>query len=360
MVTQLTKDEARRLIVRAQLLDAERPGDVVEVAEQLGSIKIDPTSVIAPAEHTILQARIGWSYEAGQLHKALDMDHQLFEYQGAFRPVSLLPLMRPRMRIDKLHPATREWVEANAGFHSDIVARLKAEGPLAAGDIPDTAAVAHRSEAGWYGPTQTPRMLEVLQAAGVVAVSRREGRTRFWDLADRVYGKDTKPVPADEAAATLAERKLRAAGVSKQKGPWARVEMAGEAATVEGSKWKFRVDPEALATLDDDAGGRVAILNPYDSILFDRPRLKELFDFAYVLEQFKPKAQRVYGYFAHPILIGDTFAGLLDAEHDEKTATLTVNAVHELMPWESEEHDMVCQEIADLAEWLGAEVRGLD
>ena len=64
---QLTRDDARRLVVRAQLLDAQRPGDVVEVAEQLGSIKIDPTATIAPAEQAVPWARIGWSYEPGQL-----------------------------------------------------------------------------------------------------------------------------------------------------------------------------------------------------------------------------------------------------------------------------------------------------
>ena len=46
-------------MVRAQLLDAARPGDVVEVAEQLGYIKIDPTATIAPCEHTVL-----WSHGA--------------------------------------------------------------------------------------------------------------------------------------------------------------------------------------------------------------------------------------------------------------------------------------------------------
>ena len=65
----LTRDQARRLIVRAQLLDAARPGDVVEVAEQLCEIKIDPTATIAPCEHTVLWSRIGWSYEPGQLRR---------------------------------------------------------------------------------------------------------------------------------------------------------------------------------------------------------------------------------------------------------------------------------------------------
>ena len=52
---------------------------------------------------------------------------------------------------------------------------------------------------------------------------------------------------------------------------------AGEAAIIEGSARKYRVDPEAIAALDADEGGRVAILNPYDGMLFDRPRLKEIF-----------------------------------------------------------------------------------
>ena len=59
MTHRLTRDQARRIVVHAQLLDAERPSDVVGVAEELGAIKIDPTATIAPAEHTILWSRIG-------------------------------------------------------------------------------------------------------------------------------------------------------------------------------------------------------------------------------------------------------------------------------------------------------------
>jgi uncharacterized protein YcaQ len=125
---------------------------------------------------------------------------------------------------------------------------------------------------------------------------------------------------------------------------------------VEGSGHRYRVDPEAVAALDDDPGGRVAFLNPYDGMLFDRPRLRELFEFDYVLEQFKPKPQRRFGFFAHPILMGDRFVGMLEAEVDRKRELLTVAAVHELLPFDPEEHEMVRAEISDLAEWLGVEV----
>lgn len=351
----LTPDEARRIIVRAQLLDADRPGDVVEVAEQLSYIKIDPTATIAPCEDTVLFSRIGWSYEHGQLQKAAEIDRQLFEFDGAFRPISLLPLMLPGMRRWPERESTRQWIDANAAFRADVLARLRAEGPLLTGDIPDTAQIS-RPPDGWYGRNQVPIMLDLLVRQGEVAVVGRQGRHRRWDLAERVYPKDLPEYDDDEASRLLAQRRLQAAGLTRPHWYWSGVAKdTGEPAVVEGSRVKYRVDPEALAALEDDGGGRVAFLNPYDSLLFDRKRLEELFEFTYVLEQFKPKAQRVYGYFAHPILLGDRFAGMLDAEVDRDRGMLRVNAVHEFLPFEPEEQDMVRAEVLELAEWLGVE-----
>lgn len=355
MVHKLTLDQARRIAVRAQLLDADRPADVVGVAEQLGAIKIDPTATIAPAEHTILWSRIGSTYEPTQLSKAVEMDRLLFEFDGAFRPVSLLPLMLPAMRRWPTHPRTREWLDGNSRFRAEVLARLRAEGPLLGSQIPDTAEVT-RAPDGWYGSNQVVHMLDFLQRQGEVAVVGREGRLRRWDLAERVYPQGLPEYEFDEATRMLGERRLQAAGVAKQKSPWTPVGEAGEPATIEGSTRKYRVDPEAMAALDDDEGGRVAFLSPYDGMLFDRPRLKEIFEFDYVLEQFKPKPQRKYGYFAHPILMGDRFVGLLDAEVNREREQLTINAVHELAPFEAEEYEMVRVEVDDLAEWLGLTV----
>lgn len=343
------------MVVRAQLLDAERPGDVVEVAEQLDYIKIDPTATIAPCEHTMLWSRIGWSYEPGQLRKAVEVDRLLFEFDGTFRSMSSLPLLRPTMRKWPQRDSSRQWLEANSRFRADVVARLRAEGPLLASQIPDTAEV-RRPPDGWSGTNQVPHMLEFLMRQGIVAVHSREGRHRRWDLAERVYPDDLPEYSDEEAERLRHERRLQAAGLVKQNSPWTRVGQAGEPAAIEGSRATWRVDPRAVAALEDDAGGRVAILNPYDSLLADRPRLSAVFGFDYVLEQFKPKAQRRYGYFAHPILFGDRFIGMLDAEVDRSRDVLRVNAVHEFVPFEPEEDEMVRAEIAELGEWLGLPV----
>ena len=355
MTHQLTRDQARRIVVRAQLLDADRPGDVVQVAEELAAIKIDPTATIAPAEHTILWSRIGDAYDPIQLSKAVEHDRLLFEFDGSFRPVSLLPLMLPAMRRGPKRQSNIDWLEANDRFRTDILARLRAEGPLFANDIPDTAEVARPTD-GWFSSNQTTRMLDFLLYLGEVAIVGRAGRQRRWDLAERVYPQNLPEYQFDEAQRLLSERRLHAAGIAKQKSPWSGVGEAGEAAVVEGSRWKFRVDPEALAEPGQDEGGRVAFLSPYDGMLFDRPRLKEIFDFEYVLEQFEPKPQRRYGFFAHPILMGDCFVGLLDAEVGRDEAELKVNAVHELLPFDPEEDEMVRAEVDNLAEWLGVRV----
>ncbi|HQI66875.1 MAG TPA: crosslink repair DNA glycosylase YcaQ family protein, partial [Rhodoglobus sp.] len=338
MTHKLTLDQARRIAVGAQLLDANRPGDVVGVAEQLGAIKIDPTATIAPAENSILWSRIGATYEPSQLTKVVEQDHLLFEFDGAFRPISLLPLMLPAMRRWPQRPKTREWLEANDRFRTDVLARLRADGPLLASDIPDTAQVT-RPPDGWYGSNQVVHMLDFLQRQGEVAVVRREGRNRVWDLAERVYPTGMPQYELEEAESLLGERRLQAAGIAKQKSPWTPVGEAGEPAVIEGSTRKYRVDPQALAALEQDDGGRVAFLNPYDPMLFDRPRLQELFEFEYVLEQFKPKPQRKYGFFAHPILMGDRFVGMLDAEVDREAEMLVVNAVHEFLPFDPEEDE---------------------
>lgn len=355
---RLTRDEARRIAVRAQLLDADRPGDIVEVAEQIGAIKIDPTATIAPAEQTVPWSRIGWGYEPGQLRKATETDRLLFEHDGCFWAGSLLAPMLSIMREGPRRQATVDYLEANDAFRRDILSRLRAEGPLAASDFTDTSVVQRDRSSGWYGPNEVPRMLEILARIGEVAIAGRVGRQRLWDLPERVYPADLPVFEPAEAEVLLHQRRLQAAGIAKQKSPWTPVGTVGEPAEVEGGSWKWRVDPEALAASDDDPGGRAAILNPYDRMLFDRPRLTELFDFTYVLEQFKPKGQRKYGYFAHPILVGDRFVGLLDAELDKKKETLVVHAVHEISAWDDDEREMVEAEIRDLAGWLGVALAG--
>jgi uncharacterized protein YcaQ len=80
--------------------------------------------------------------------------------------------------------------------------------------------------------------------------------------------------------------------------------------------------------------------------------MKEVFEFDYRLEMYKPAAQRQWGYYALPILYGDQLVGKLDATADRPTGVLRVDAVHRDVPFSKTMTAAVDHEISDLATWL--------
>ena len=100
------------------------------------------------------------------------------------------------------------------------------------------------------------------------------------------------------------------------------------------------------------------LLSPFDRLIHDRVRAEQLFGFEFILEMYKPKDKRRWGYYALPILHHDRLVGKLDAQADRKAGTLVVNAIHEDVRFTKAVRAAVDREIADLAAWLGLEVTG--
>ena len=90
-VRQLTRDEARRIAIRAQLLDADRPPDLLAVVNQLTFLQLDPTAAIAPSADLVAWSRLGNTYQPAHLQKALEEDHTLFEHRA--QPVEIEPVI---------------------------------------------------------------------------------------------------------------------------------------------------------------------------------------------------------------------------------------------------------------------------
>jgi hypothetical protein len=190
---------------------------------------------------------------------------------------------------------------------------------------------------------------------GEIAIARRVGRERVWDVAERVYPSDVVVASVEEAERTKNERRLASLGIARAKGQKMPIEPihvgdAGEPAVVEGTKGEWRVDPAAL---DAEFEGRTALLSPFDRLVYDRLRAQELFDFEYTLEMYKPAAKRRWGYFALPILYGDRLVGKLDAVADRKASVLRVNAIHEDVKFTRATAKAVQAEVRELASWLG-------
>ena len=364
-VHRLTREEARRIAVRAQLLDSGRPTDLLGVVRRLTLLQIDPTAAIAPNAYLVAWSRLGSTWPRADLDAAL-ADRRLLELRAMIRPAEDLALYRADMAAwaagEGLRPwqeKRRGWVRANDAFRRDILDRLADSGPLPSRAIPDTCAVPWQST-GWTNDRNVTQMLETMVLGGDVAVAGRDGRDRVWDLAERVY-PDDPVLPAGEAMRARNERRLHALGIARTAvmetpvEPLDVVEVGevGEPAVVEGVRGAWRVDPSQL---DQPLSGRAALLSPFDRLIHDRKRTIELFEFDYQLEMYKPAASRRWGYFALPILCGDRLVGKLDASADRRAGVLRVHAIHRDVAFTRTMADEVRGEIEDLARWLGVEV----
>ncbi|GAA2373877.1 hypothetical protein Cme02nite_02800 [Catellatospora methionotrophica] len=358
VVHELTRAEARRIAVRAQLLDRPRPTSLLDVVRQLTLLQADQTAAVAPNADLVLWTRLGAAYEPADLEAALG-DQALLEWQGMIRPAADLALYRADMadwpgrgELVDWQEYLRDWVEANRGCRMDIIGRLRSDGPLPARQLPDSCELRWPSS-GWSNDRNVLKMLELMEARGEVAVAGRDGRERLWDLAERIYPDDDM-VPAGEAARLRAQRRLRSLGIARGASARQSVEPvdvaeAGEPAVVEGLRGRWRVDPEQL---DRPFSGRTALLSPLDRLIFDRKRMAELFAFDYQLEMYKPVAKRRWGYWAMPILHGDRLVGKLDATADRRAGVLRVDAIHQDVPFTKAMAAAVDRGIEQLAAWL--------
>ena len=355
---RLTKKQARRIAVRAQLFAAPRPTDLLEVVERLTLLQVNPTAAIAPNADLVAWSRLGSSYRPEHLKQALEVDRSLFELNALIRPMSDLGLYLAEAGGRGGHEKVRAWLRENDRFRRDVLRLLKRSGPLTSRDIPDTCVVPWAST-GWTNDRNVTQMLEFLQARGQVAIAGRIGRERLWDLPERVYPAGTHIPSVEEAERIRNERRLAALGIARAQARAMPMEpihvgAAGEPAVVEGVKGEWRVDP---AYLDGGFKGRTALLSPFDRLIHDRVRTEEVFEFEYTLEMYKPAAKRRWGYFALPILHGDRLVGKLDATADRKASVLRVHAIHEDVSFSRAMSAAVRKEIEDLAAWLGLEVR---
>jgi len=355
-VHQLSLEEARRIAIRAQLLDADRPRDVVDMVERLSLLQIDPTSAVAPSADLVAWSRLGPSYHPEQLTLALEVDRSLTELIAMIRATSQLPV---HLGYEEwaLDPRTQRWLQTNDSFRRTILARLTADGPLLSRDLDDTS-VEPWPSAGWNANRNITRMLELMIMRGEVAVSRRIGRQRAFDLASRVHPQGTTALPQTERLVRRDELRLRALGIARGTGTVlagepATVGKAGEPAVVADVPGDWRVDP---AQLDRPFTGRTALLSPFDRLVHDRRRLLALFDFEYTLEMYKPATQRRWGYYALPVLHHDRLVGKLDATADRRAGVLRVNAFHQDVHVTKAMAVAVEAEIASLAGWLGLRV----
>ena len=367
-MTAITRERAAQLAIMGGLLGAERPTGLLDAVQRLGRVQMDPTAVVARTEHLVLYSRLG-AYDRAELERLMWRDRSLFEYWAFIVPMADLHLYRHTMARVLIRDTSRgryirRWLEDNAVFKRRILRELARRGPLRSREIEDGSSVGYTS-GGWSDGRNVTRMLDVLWAAGDIAIVGRAGQERVWGLAKDWYPKKVKRAGELEVAREILSRQLAVKGLArvnefghsfdgrppKWKEALADLERQGLAvpATVDGLRGHFYVWGPLL---DSRFRGRAAILSPFDRLIHDRVRAKELFDFDYRLEIYVPPAERRWGYYVLPVLRGDRIVARFDARRDEGKGTLRVLALYAEPGTTADDARAVAREILGLSRWL--------
>jgi uncharacterized protein len=170
-------------------------------------------------------------------------------------------------------------------------------------------------------------MLEFLWARGEIAVADRAGNERVWDLAERLLPVRLPTADPQDAARLRGERRLQSLGIARPEAVGGAGVPAGVGVPVEvdGVPGPWVADP---GLLERPFAGRAALLSPFDRLVYDRERARDLFGFDYRLEIYVPAAKRRWGYYVLPVLDGDRLVARADVKADRQASVLRVPALH--------------------------------
>jgi len=345
----ISQDEARQIMLAAQGFNtpqhpAATKQDVLRLIRQMGVLQIDTIHVIARSPYLVLWSRLG-DYKPAWLDELL-AEGALFEYWAhalCYISIEDYPIHR-RSMLDgaRYWSDAPRWLSEHADVVEMVLGRIRQEGGLRAADFNND----NQRGGPWWNWRDEKTALECLIMTGELMVARRQNFQRVYDLRERVLpewddGPNAANVPGREEVQELFSlRAVRALGVAKadwvpdyyrqyKTGNLQRLEALAEAGSlqrvqIEGLPGPAYMDPAAPAPQPVNF---TSVLSPFDPIVWDRKRLKELHNFDYTIEVYTPAHKRSFGYYTMPILHNGRIVGRLDPKAHRREGIFEVKAI---------------------------------
>ena len=320
-----------------------------DLIERIGFVQVDSINTVARAHDMILWSR-RQSYRPAALKRLLEKDRSLWEHwthDASILPVRLHGVWQHRFQRDeqRLQANWKSWFRDGyeAQFDS-ILNRIAKDGPVGTADVGEGEV---RGKGGWWDWHPSKTALEWLWRTGRLAITRRDGFAKIYDLTERVIPDHHRtPVPVEEVTDWACRSALRHLGFGtsgeiaaywKAVEPeaakdWCKAALArGEIVEVEveGAEGQLRKSlafHDILTEQPPDPSARLRILSPFDPALRDRKRAEFLFGFFYRIEVFVPEPKRTYGYYVFPVLEGERLVGRIDVKAFRDAGALRVKA----------------------------------
>jgi len=373
--------DARSLALAAQGFDTPRPTNkatqrhVNSLISRLGVIQIDSVNVLVRSQELPLFSRLG-NHDRNAIPKATE-SQKIFEYWGheaAHLPVEIHPLFRWKMEAARLGKA-RHWgltsfYDDNKAFVKRMLKHVETNGPTTARELSTRTEKRGADKKTWWDWDESKTALEYLFLIGQL-MSRGRGTdfARIYDTPERVLPPIilNAPTPTEHSARKqLLIRSAIAQGVAtagdladyyRQKPTAIKPLIAelleeGELRTVAVDGWTEKAFVHCSAKLPKQLHA-TALLSPFDSLVWCRPRNERLFDFHYRIEIYTPKEKRKFGYYVLPFMMNGQMVGRVDLKADRVNSKLLVHSVHtEKGVKRATISDALENELRAMADWL--------
>jgi uncharacterized protein YcaQ len=350
---ELTPASVRLISTAAQRLlqPLGRPAvkeDVFETIRALGALQIDTIHIVARSPYLALFSRLG-AYPLAWLDELL-VEGRIFEFwahAACFLPAEDYPIHRRVMLDGRGTWFSEEWREQNAAAVNAVIEHVRANGPTRSVDFERSDG----KKGSWWDWKVEKKALEYWFGKGELMVARRVNFQRVYDLRGRIRPDwdDSRALSTDQAGREMVLKTAYALGAARL--GWiadyyrlARQDVrrwVGElsaegrlmTAAVAGWDDPVYIHPARRGLLEDAAEGRLraertTLLSPFDSLIWHRQRMNELFGFEFTIECYLPAAKRKYGYFLLPILRRGELIGRLDAKAHRKERIFEVIALY--------------------------------
>ncbi|MCQ0022948.1 winged helix DNA-binding domain-containing protein [Streptomyces somaliensis DSM 40738] len=358
--TELSADEARRIVLRAQgfLGAPDRRAGVRGVLRRLGAVQLDTISVLARSHELVPYARLG-AVGRPAVDAAYWTGRHAFEYwshAACVLPIEEWPHFAFRRRAYRRRPQWHH--DLPDGAYEAVIGQLRAEGPLTATELGGA-----KNGGEWWDWSASKVAVERALMYGEVVCVERRGWKRVYDLAERAVPADLLHDDLDDAECL--RRLVRLAGQALGVGTRADIadyhRIRGEefdAVVADSGLVPVRVrgwdrpawaDPAALES-EPRGRHRTTLLSPFDSLVWERARTERIFGFTHRLEAYVPKQKRVHGYFAMPLLAGGRLLGRVDPAREGTTLVarqLSLAGPKAVAP--------MARALREAAEWVGCD-----
>jgi hypothetical protein len=369
-VIELSASQARTLALHAQGFIGPRDPDVRTMLRRVGAVQLDTISVLARSHELVAYARLGPVGRAAVERAYWGRPVRAFEgiaHAYCILPIELWPHLAARRRLSarRIHPRRPPDDRAMR----EVLAALKARGPLTATDLGGSRSKAPRPATVWWHWSTEKIALERLLAIGKVVCVERQAWRRVYDLAERVVPARLRAIDWDDptcfaALVGLAADRLGVATLNDLRGyfGWFGVGIPDARAAIERARlvpvtvrgwdaeaWASRRALKALSDGTVRGAHRTTLISPFDSLIWDRPRTVRLFGYEHKFEAYVPAPDRVHGYFVMPVLAGGKLVGRVDPGRSGTTL------VAKRVSGEPAAAKQIARALLEAARWVGCD-----